>query len=193
MNLKLIQDLRQITGLGLLEARNALQEANWDIHVAIDILRKKTGIIVDGRAHRETREGLIESYIHVGGKIGVLLEVNTETDFVARNVDFKDFVRNLCLQIAATNPLYVSKEDIPRNVIAEEEIIAESQCGDIPPAARAKFIGGKMERFYSTVCLLEQVYVKNRDKTVHMLLNELIAQTKENIRIRRFVRYQVGT
>jgi elongation factor Ts len=191
--INLIREFRSMTGLGLLEARNALVAANWDMDKAIEHARKNMKVPDVRRTHRETREGLVESYIHVGGKVGVLLEVNCETDFVARNDEFKQFSRNICLQIAASNPTYISKEDVPLSVVEKEKEIAEAQAGDKPPAAIARFVGGKMDRFYSTACLLEQTYVKQPDKTVGEVLNELINKTKENIRIRRFARFAVGS
>lgn len=187
-----VQEFRKLTGLGILEARNALKDANWDFDAAVQALRKRVGILVDARAHRETREGMIESYIHIGGKIGVLLEMNCETDFVARNETFRSTVRDICLQIAATNPEYLSKEDVPADVVAKERDIAEVLAKDKPHAAKARFIGGKMDHFYSSVCLLEQAFVKNTDKTVKQIIEDLIASMKENIRIRRFIRYNVG-
>ncbi len=191
---QLIQEFRKVTGLGLLEARNFLKEANWNYDAAIESVHKKLGTIVDGRAHRETRSGVVESYIHVGEQIGVLLEVNCETDFVARNENFRKFVKNICLQIAATNPQYISRDEIPYNVVEEEKRNATERAPSTitSDTARARFVGGMMDRFYGTVCLLDQTYVKQSDKTVKDILNELIAQTKENIRIRRFTRYHIG-
>lgn len=187
-----VQELRKLTGIGILDARNALKDANWNFDDAVQAIRKLTGILVDTRAHRETREGIIESYIHVGGKIGVLLEINCETDFVARNETFRKTVRDICMQIAATNPEYLTREDIPADVIAAECTIAESLAKDKPYAAKARFMGGKMDHFYSSVCLMEQAFIKDTDKTINQLISELIASMKENIRIRRFIRYNVG-
>jgi elongation factor Ts len=191
--IKQIQEFRRMTGLGLLEAKNALVSANWDSDKAFEHVRKTMSVPDVRRSLRETREGVVESYIHIGGKVGVLLEVNCETDFVARNDEFKQFTRNICLQIAASNPTYISKEEVPHSVVAKEKEIAEAQASDKPPAAVARFVGGKMDRFYSTVCLLEQTYVKQPDKTVGEVLNELISKTKENIRIRRFARFAIGS
>jgi len=190
---EILQLFRCVTGLGILDANNALKETDWNIDKAIESVRKRLGIIIDSRSHKETREGVIESYIHVGGKIGVLIEVNCETDFVARNSEFREFVHNLCLQIAATNPRYITKEDVPIEMINTETKIGTAIAGDKPKAAVARIVGGYLERLYSSVCLLEQIYVKNtHNETVHDVMNNLIAKMKENIRIRRFTRYQIG-
>jgi elongation factor Ts len=187
-----VKDLREKTGAGLLDCQKALAEAKGNIEEAITILRKKSGGKVDKLASRATKEGLIESYIHVGGKVGVLLEVNCETDFVARNEDFKAFCKDLCLQIAAANPLVVSREQVPEAEIAKERDIATASLEGKPAAAIQKIVEGKLEKYYSTVCLVDQPFVKNPDKTVKDMLAEKIAKIGENISIRRFTRYQLG-
>jgi elongation factor Ts len=187
-----VKDLREKTGAGLLDCQKALTEANGNIEEAITILRKKSGGKVDKLAGRATKEGLIESYIHVGGKVGVLLEVNCETDFVARNEDFKAFLKDLCLQIAAANPLYVSRDQVPEADLAKERDIAAASLAGKPPAAIQKIVEGKLEKFYSTVCLIDQPFVKLPEKTVKDILGEAIAKIRENITIRRFTRYQLG-
>jgi len=191
---KMVNDLRIQTGAGLLDCKKALVEANSNVEEAITILRKKGAASAAKKADRTTKEGLIESYIHVGGKVGVMIEVNCETDFVARNDGFKAFVRDLCLQIAATSPLYVSRDQVPESEVAKEREIAAAQVQGKPPAAAQKIVEGKLEKYYSTVCLVDQPFVKGPpEKTVKELLTETIAKTGENIQIRRFVRFQLGS
>ncbi|MGC4074948.1 MAG: translation elongation factor Ts [Nibricoccus sp.] len=187
-----VKDLREKTGAGLLDCQKALAEANGNVEEAITILRKKSGGKVDKLAGRATKEGLIESYIHVGGKVGVLLEVNCETDFVARNEDFKAFLKDLCLQIAAANPLYVSRDQVPEADLAKERDVAAASLAGKPAAAIQKIVEGKLEKYYSTVCLIDQPFVKVPEKTVKDILGEAIAKIRENITIRRFTRYQLG-
>ena len=191
---KMVNDLRGQTGAGLLDCKKALTESNGNVEEAITILRKKGAASAAKKADRMTKEGLIESYIHVGGKVGVLIEVNCETDFVARNDEFKTFVRDLCLQIAAASPLYVSRDQVPEAELAKEREIAAAQVQGKPPAAAQKIVEGKLEKYYSTVCLVDQPFVKGPpEKTVKELLTETIAKTGENIQIRRFVRFQLGS
>jgi elongation factor Ts len=187
-----VKDLREKTGAGLLDCQKALTEAKGNIEEAITILRKKSGGKVDKLASRATKEGLIESYIHVGGKVGVLLEVNCETDFVARNDDFKAFLKDLCLQIAAANPAYVSRDQVPEADLAKEREVATASLEGKPAAAIQKIVEGKLEKYYSTVCLIDQPFVKLPEKTVKEILGEKIAKIGENITIRRFTRYQLG-
>ena len=187
-----VKDLREKTGAGLLDCQKALTEAKGNVEEAITILRKKSGGKVDKLASRATKEGLIESYIHVGGKVGVLLEVNCETDFVARNDDFKAFLKDLCLQIAAANPLYVTREEVPEADLTKEREVAAASLEGKPAAAIQKIVEGKLEKFYSTVCLIDQPFVKLPEKTVKEILGEKIAKIGENIAIRRFTRYQLG-
>ena len=188
-----VADLREKTGAGLLDCKKALTEANGNVEEAITILRKKLGSKLDKLSTRATKEGVIESYIHVGGKVGVLIEVNCETDFVARNDGFRVFVKDLCLQIAAAAPLYVSREEVPEAELAKERDIAAAQVQGKPPAAVQKIIEGKLDKHYSTVCLIDQPFVKTPEKTVKELLADQIAKIGENIQIRRFVRYQLGS
>lgn len=189
---QMVNNLRIATGAGLLDCKKALTEANGNVEAATTILRKKGAASAAKKADRVTKEGLIESYIHVGGKVGVLLEVNCETDFVARNDDFKAFCRDVCLQIAAASPLYVSREQVPESDLAKEREIAVAQVQGKPPAAVQKIVEGKLEKFYSTICLLDQPFVKQPEKTMKDLLTERIAKTGENIQLRRFTRYQLG-
>lgn len=190
---QMVSDLREKTGAGLLDCKKALTEANGNTEEAITLLRKKLGSKIDKLASRATKEGLIESYIHVGGKVGVLLEVNCETDFVARNEEFKAFCRDVCLQIAAANPSYVTREEVPEAELAKERDIAAAQVQGKPPAAVQKIVEGKLDKHYSTVCLLDQPFVKLPEKTVKEMLAEKISKIGENIQIRRFTRYQLGT
>jgi elongation factor Ts len=188
-----VKDLREKTGAGLLDCQKALTEAKGNLEEAITILRKKGAASAAKKADRATKEGLIESYIHVGGKVGVLIEVNCETDFVARNDDFKAFVKDICLQIAAASPSYVNREEVPEADLAKERDIAAAQVVGKPPAAVQKIVEGKLEKYYSTICLLDQPFVKNPDKTVKDIVTQQIATTGENITIRRFVRFQLGS
>lgn len=189
---QMVNELRGATGAGLLDCKKALTEANGSVAEATTILRKKLGSKLDKLSSRTTKEGLIESYIHLGGKVGVLIEINCETDFVARNDDFKSFVRDLCLQIAAANPLYVSRDQVPEADLAKEREIASAAAAGKPPAVVQKIVEGKLENFYSTICLLDQPFVKQNDKSIKELLTAQIAKTGENIVVRRFTRYQLG-
>ncbi len=189
---QMVSDLREKTGAGVLDCKKALAEANGNADDAITILRKKGAASAAKKAERVTREGLIESYIHLGGKVGVMVEVDCETDFVARTDEFKTFCRDICLQIAAANPAYVRREDVPEAELAKERDIASAQVQGKPPAALQKIVEGKLEKYYSTVCLLDQPFVKQNDKTVKDILTEKVAKIGENIQVRRFVRYQLG-
>jgi elongation factor Ts len=187
-----VAELREKTGAGLLDCKKALTEAAGNMEEAITILRKKGAASADKKRERATKEGTIGSYIHVGGKVGVLIEVNCETDFVGRNDGFRAFVNDLCLQIAAASPLYVSREEVPEGDLTKERDIAAAQVQGKPPAAVQKIVEGKLEKYYSTVCLLDQPFVKQPEKTVKEILTEQIAKIGENIQVRRFVRYQLG-
>jgi elongation factor Ts len=189
---QMVNELRGQTGAGLLDCKKALIEANGNVEEATTILRKKGVASAAKKADRTTKEGVIESYIHFSGKVGVLIEVNCETDFVARNEGFKAFVKDLCFQIAAANPLYVTRDQVPEAELAHERDIAAAQVVGKPPAAAQKIIEGKLEKHYSTVCLMDQPFVKIPDKSVKDFLTETISKTGENIQIRRFVRYQLG-
>ena len=187
-----VNDLRGQTGAGLMDCKRALVETNGNFDEAVTILRKKGAASAAKRADREAKEGLVESYIHVGGKVGVLIEVNCETDFVARNDDFKALVRNLGMHIAAANPICVSRDQVPEADIAAEREIATAQVAGKPPAAVQKIVEGKLEKYFATVALLDQPFVKEPEKTIKEILTEAIAKTGENIQVRRFVRYQLG-
>jgi len=188
----MVNDLRAQTGAGLMDCKRALVDANGNVEEAITILRKKGAASAAKKADRTAKEGVIESYIHLGGKVGVMIEVNCETDFVARNDEFRAFVKDLCLHIAAASPLYVTRDQVPEADLAAERDIASAQVAGKPPAAVQKIVEGKLEKFYANVVLMDQPFVKIPEKSVKELITEKIAKTGENIQIRRFVRYQLG-
>jgi elongation factor Ts len=195
VSLEMIKELREKTGAGVMDAKRALLEANGDMEKAIVILREKGVVKAAKKASRIAKEGVIESYIHTGSKLGVLLELNCETDFVARTDEFKNLAKELCLQIAGMNPLYISKEDVPQEVIEREKSIYKAQLekeGNKPPHVIEKIINGKIEKFYEEVCLLEQPFVRNPEIKVKDLITEAISKLGENIVVRRFTRYVVG-
>ena len=192
INAKMVGDLRESTGAGLMDCKKALVESEGDIDKAIEILRKKGAATAAKKATRDASEGLINSYIHLGGKVGVLVEVNCESDFVAKTDDFKNFVRDIAMHIAATSPICVSREAIDPEVIKQERVVAEGQAEGKPAAAIEKIVEGKINKFLSESCLLEQAYVKNPDQTVQQVLTEMIAKMGENMVIKRFARFQIG-
>ena len=189
-----VKELRQRTGIGMMECKQALKESKGDIEKAILILRKKGYARAQDKMSRETVEGIIGSYIHLNGKIGVLLEVNCESDFVARNDEFKELVKNIAMHIAASDPKYVSSEDIPPEVSNQEKEIIREQFKDSkkPPEIVDKIVQGKLGKFYEEVCLLNQPYVKNDKVSIEQLVASHIAKFGENIRINRFARYELG-
>lgn len=189
---QMVNSLREQTGAGLMDCKRALVESNGNVEEAITILRKKGAASAAKKADRVAKEGVVESYIHLGGKVGVMIEINCETDFVARNDEFRAFVKDLCLHIAAASPLVVSRDQVPEANVAAEREIATAQVVGKPPAAVQKIVEGKLEKYYSTVALLDQPFVKVPEKTVKEILTEQIAKTGENIQVRRFVRYQLG-
>ena len=191
---QLVKELREKTGAGILDCQKALQETGDDIEKAVDYLRQKGLAAAQKKSGRETNQGLIHAYIHMGGKIGVLIEVNCETDFVARNEEFKAFVNDLALQVAAAKPLYVKREDIPKELVDKERAIYEGQAKEMgkPPAAWPKIVEGKLEKFYQESCLMEQAFIKDPAVMVKDLLAQKIAKIGENMNIRRFTRYQLG-
>lgn len=193
-NSLLVKELREKTGAGILDCQKALVESGNDIQKAIDHLRQKGLAAAQKRAGRETREGLVTAYIHPGGRIGVLLEVNCETDFVARNSEFQSFVKDLALQIAASSPSYLKREDIPASVIEKEKEVYRAQAKEMgkPKPAWDKIVQGKLEKFYQDSCLLEQPFIKDPSVTISDLLVQKIAKIGENITVRRFTRYQLG-
>lgn len=189
---QMVSALREKTGAGLLDCKKALTEASGDLDQAETLLRKKGVASAAKKAGRAANEGLIESYIHLGGKVGVLIEVNCETDFVAKTDEFKSLCRDLCLQIAAASPVCVTREEVPQADLDQEREIATAQAAGKPPAAVQKIVEGKLEKYYSTSCLVDQPFVKDPERTVKDILTEKIAKLGENIVVRRFVRFQIG-
>lgn len=187
-----VKMLREKTNAGIMDCKTALKEADGDLDRAVEILRKKGISLASKKSSRAAKEGSIASYIHLNGKIGVLVEVNCETDFVARNEEFKNFVKDLTMQIAACAPAYLKREDVPQEVIDKEDDIIKEQNKNKPPQALEKIIEGKLNSFYQETCLLEQPFIKDPKIPVKDLLTSLIAKTGENIAIRRFTRYQLG-
>jgi elongation factor Ts len=190
----LVKELRQKTGAGIMDCKQALVENADDIAKAIDWLRQKGLASAGKKVGRATNEGIIASYIHAGSKIGVLIEVNCETDFVARNEEFQGFVRDLTLQIAAARPLYVRREDLPKEIVEKEVQIYRGQAKEMgkPEAAWEKIASGKLEKFYQDACLLEQPFIKDPNAKIADLVTQKIAKFGENISIRRFTRFQLG-
>jgi elongation factor Ts len=190
----MVKELRSRTNAGILDCKEALQESGGDMEKAVDFLRKKGLATALKRAGRETTEGVVSSYIHAGGKIGVLAEINCETDFVAKTDEFKAFVKNIAMHIAATRPLGIGREDVPEDVRKREEEIYRAQALEMgkPEKILDKIVQGKMEKFFKESCLLEQQYVKDTDLTVQDLIHEMVAKTGESISVRRFTRYQLG-
>ncbi|WP_026476033.1 translation elongation factor Ts [Alkaliphilus transvaalensis] len=189
----MVKELREKTGAGMMDCKKALTDANGDMNKAVEILREKGLAAVAKKAGRVAAEGLVESYIH-GGRIGVLVEVNSETDFVAKNQEFRDFVKDVAMQIAAANPQFVSKEEVPQAEIEKEKEILRKQALNEgkPEKIVDKMVEGRIEKYYKEVCLLEQTFVKNPDVTIGELLTEKVAKIGENLSIRRFARFEVG-
>jgi len=189
---KTVKQLRERTNAGMMDCKRALEEAGGDMTKAETILRTKGIASAGKKASRVTKEGIVASYIHLQGKVGVLVEVNCETDFVAKNENFRSFVKDITLHIAAAHPLYVSREDVPATLIEAEREIYKAQVTGKPANVTEKIVDGKLDKFYSTVCLLEQGFIKNPDVTIKDLLSSKIAELGENIVVRRFTRYLVG-
>ncbi len=187
-----VKALRDKTNAGMMDCKKALTEADGDLEKAETILRKKGIMKADGKADRATKEGIVASYIHMGGRVGVLIEVNCETDFVAKNDIFRDFVKDIALHIAASSPRYLSREDVPVALVEREREIGAEQMKGKPAAAMAKILEGKVDKFYATVCLLEQAFIKNTDLTISDFVKSKIAELGENMVIRRFTRYATG-
>ncbi len=190
----MVKELRQRTGIGVMECKEALQESQGLIDKAIEILRKKGYARAKDKMSREAGEGIIASYIHMDGKIGVLVEVNCESDFVARNEEFKELVKNIAMQIAASSPRYVSSEEITAAEIEQEKEIINSQLKDMkkPPEIIEKIVQGKLNKFYEEVCLLDQPYIREDKMTVRQLVSSMIAKIGENIKVKRFARFELG-
>ena len=190
----MVKQLREKTGAGMMDCKNALSEVEGDVEKEIELLRKKGLATAQKRAGRSLSEGMIQSYIHMTGKLGVLVEVNCETDFVAKNEDFQEFTKNIAMHIAATNPLGIKPEDISQEIIEKEKEIYRAQALDMgkPENVIDKIVEGKLNKFYEESCLLNQPYVRDTDISITDLLNQMIAKIGENISIKRFVRYQIG-
>jgi len=189
---QLVKQLREKTNAGFMDCKRALAEADGDLARAETVLRTKGIASAGKKATRATKEGIVASYIHLQGKVGVLVEVNCETDFVAKNENFRSFVKDITLHIAAAHPLYVSRDDLPAKLVEAERAIYEAQVKDKPANVVNKIVDGKLDKFYSTVCLLEQGFIKNPDQTINDVVKSKIAELGENIVIRRFTRYLVG-
>lgn len=198
---KQVKELRELTGAGMMDCKNALVDTNGDVDKAVEILREKGLAGAEKKSSRIAAEGLVESYIH-GGRIGAIVEVNCETDFVAKNEDFKTFVRDMAMQVVASNPLYVSRDDVPEDEVAKEKDVlikqaeVEAEGQKLPEDKKAMILNnkveGRMDKYFERICLLEQDFIKDPDKKVNELLTELISRIGENIKVRRFVRYEVG-
>jgi elongation factor Ts len=187
-----VKKLRFKTSAGMMECKNALKEADGDVEKAVEILRKKGIAKAAKKSSRTAGQGVVESYIHMGNRIGVLVEINCETDFVAKNHDFKAFTKEVVMQVAAANPMYVTRDDVPQEVIDKEKEIARSQMKDKPDNVIDKIVDGKLDKYYSEVCLLEQPFIKDPNVKIKDLLTQAIAKLGENIVVKRFVRYEVG-
>lgn len=191
---QMVKELRDKTNAGMMDCKKALTETAGDMEKAVDLLRQKGLAVAAKRAGRDTKEGVVESYIHAGGKLGVMVEVGCETDFVAKTDDFKAFAKNIAMHIAAANPVAVTREEVPADVLQREKDIYINQALESgkPQQIVEKIVGGKVEKYLAEVCLLEQKYVKNPDLSIQDLLNELVAKMGENISIKRFARFQIG-
>jgi len=190
----MVKQLRDKTGSGMMDCKKALAENGGDMDKAIDFLRKKGLATAAKRAGRATTEGVVQPYVHTGGKLGVMVEVNCETDFVAKSEDFQEFAKNVAMHIAATNPIGIVPEDVPAETLTREKAIYVDQAKQTgkPDNVIEKIVEGKMNKFLKENCLMQQAYVRNPDITIADLLNELIAKIGENISIKRFVRFQIG-
>jgi elongation factor Ts len=194
VNAKMVGELRSKTGAGMMDCKKALAESAGDFEKAVEYLRKKGLSAASKKADRIAAEGLVNAYIHPGGKIGVLLEVNCETDFVARNPDFQQFVKDVSMHVAATSPQYVRREEVPADVVEKEKSILAAQVLEQGKPANMveKIVAGKIDKFYKDICLMEQPFVKDTEKSVEQILNELVAKIGEKIAVRRFTRYGLG-
>jgi len=191
---KMVKDLRDKTQAGMMDCKKALEKTDGDMEKAVDLLRQKGLMVAAKRAGRATSEGVIETYVHAGGKLGVMVEMGCETDFVAKNDDFKEFARDIAMHIAAASPVAITREEVPQEVVAREKAIYVQQALDSgkPEAIVEKMVTGKIEKYLAEVVLLEQKFVKNPDLSIQDLLNELVGKIGENITIKRFARFQIG-
>lgn len=191
---QMVKELRDKTNAGMMDCKKALTETAGDMEKAVDLLRQKGLAVAAKRAGRETKEGVVECYIHAGGKLGVMVEVGCETDFVAKTDDFKAFAKNIAMHIAAANPIAVNRDEVPAEVLQREKDIYVNQALESgkPQQIVEKIVSGKVEKYLAEICLMEQKYVKNDELTVQDLLNELVAKMGENISIKKFARFQIG-
>ena len=189
-----VKELRQRTGIGVMECKEALAECQGDIEKAIAVLRKKGAARAQERMNREASQGIVYAYIHLEGKLGVLVEVNCESDFVARNDEFKELAKNVAMQIAAANPRFVSSADIPATELEQEKEIIRAQFQDTkkPPQIIEKIVEGKLKKYYEEVCLLDQPYIRDDKQTIQQIIASTIAKFGENIKVRRFARFELG-
>jgi len=187
-----VKELRAKSGAGMMDCKNALVAAGGDLEKAMDELRKQGLATAQKKSSRVTKEGAVDAYIHAGGRIGVLVEVACETDFVARGDQFKAFTHDLAMQVAAANPLYVRRDDAPAAVVEREKAVYADQAKGKPDNVVEKIVAGKLEKWYADVCLLEQAFIKDPDKTIEQLRTELVGVIGENVEVRRFVRFQLG-
>jgi len=188
----MVKELRDKSGAGMMDCKKALTATGGDLEKAIDELRKKGLAAAQKKSSRTTREGSIDSYIHAGGKIGVLVEVGVETDFVARSEPFREFTHDLAMQVAASNPLWVRRDEVPDDVVEREKTIYREQAKGKPDNVVEKMLDGKLNKFFQEVCLMEQPFVKDPDRTIEQLRTDLVGVIGENVEVRRFVRYQLG-
>ncbi len=190
----LVRELREKTGAGMMDCKKALLESAGGMEKAVDYLRQKGLAQASRKEGRDAAEGLVGSYIHGGGKIGVLVELNCETDFVARTPEFQGLLKDVAMQVAATNPRYIRREDVPENELERERQIYQQQAIELgkPEKVMSKIVDGKVERFYSEVCLLEQEFIKDPDRQVGDLIKDVVARLGENVQVRRFMRYHIG-
>lgn len=192
---EMVKELRATTGAGILDCKKALEETDGDFQKAIEVLQKRNAAVAVKKQSRDAKEGKVATYVHGEGRMGVIVEINCESDFVGRSDQFTAFVKEVCLQIVAMSPIYVSREQIPEDIAAKQREIALAQLGDIskkPAEIQEKIIAGKLEKWYSEVCLVDQVYIRDDSKKIKDLLTELIGRCGENVKIRRFSRYALG-
>lgn len=191
---QMVKDLRDKTNAGMMDCKKALGKTEGDMEKAVDLLRQKGLAVAAKRADRATSEGVVECYIHAGGKLGVMVEIGCETDFVAKTDDFKDFARDIAMHVAAVNPVSIGRDEVPAELVDREKEIYTNQALESgkPENIIEKIVTGKIEKYLSEICLMEQKYVKNQDLSIQDLLNELVAKMGENISIKRFARFQIG-
>jgi len=189
---KMVKELREKSGAGMMDCKAALQATAGDLEQAVDELRKKGLAAAQKKSARVTKEGAIDAYIHAGGKIGVLVEVGVETDFVARSEPFREFTHDLAMQVAASNPFWIRREEVPEGVVEREKAIYREQAKDKPANVIEKMVEGKLNKFFRETCLMEQPFVKDPERSIEQLRTDLVNVIRENVEVRRFVRFQLG-